>query len=277
MKSNSFDPIQFYATYPEKVIGRPGYPARAAFKSTVLWQRFGYRILQNLPKVETYADIGGCFGFGANAMAYWIGESQGSLPSTCVFEIASEFVSVGQVLFPRIRFLMSDFAQWKSEPKVFDLVTLLDVIEHIVEPEEFLVAVASRSKYLLLKTPMETSGEWRGSTPPTMSGSSHPDGHVNFFSPASYEELLVRCGIEVIDRAIVPTIVPCGSEQILIPENKQPAMGQTLAHPRGAARWAFYSSLNYLSRRHILPWKLVRKIAGGGDHICLCRVLRFDS
>ena len=266
----TFDPIEFYSTYPEKVISRPGYPTRAAFKSTMLWHRYGKQILQHLPSIETYADIGGCFGFGANVMAYWIGESQGKLPATFVFELASGFADVGQVLFPRLQFVMSDFTQWQTEPKSFDLVTLLDVIEHIVNPEEFLTAVASRSRFLLLKTPMETTGEWRGSKPLSKGGANHPDGHVNFFSPASYEALLKRSGFEVMHATILPTIVPCGGDQILTPEWKTPTLRQLLSDPRKA----FYASLNYLTRRHLLPWKLVRKIMGSGEHICICRSLR---
>jgi hypothetical protein len=116
---------------------------------------------------------------------------------------------------------------------------------------------------------METSGEWRGSKPPLKSGFDHPDGHVNFFSPSSYEALLKKSGVEIMVGSIVPTIVPCGGEQILTPENKQPPLSQLLVHPRRA----FLSSLKYLSRRHMLPWKLARKVVGGGDHICLCRSL----
>ena len=36
-----FDPEKFYESYPAKVMLRPGYPTRAQFKSTLMWNLFG--------------------------------------------------------------------------------------------------------------------------------------------------------------------------------------------------------------------------------------------
>lgn len=85
MNEKIFDPMQFYSSYPNKVIGRPGYPARAAFKSTLLFDLFGNQLFCKMDKISTYADIGGCFGFGANAMGFHIAKRQGVLPRILVF------------------------------------------------------------------------------------------------------------------------------------------------------------------------------------------------
>lgn len=270
--TQSFDSVAFYAAYPEKVMARPGYPARAAFKSLLLWQRYSRWLQQQMPGISTYADIGGCFGFGANAMAYAIGQSQGVVPTTFVFELAAGFTDIGSTLFPRIRFSTTDFTRWSGEPRCFDLVTLLDVIEHVMNPEKFLSEVAARSRYLLLKTPMETSGEWFGSVPPSQSGVSHPDGHVNFFAPSDYEALLARSGMEILTAMLLPTIVPPGADQILTPETKPASLRELTSRPALGVS----ALLTCLSRRHIISWKLIRRIVGGGDHICLCRSSRCD-
>ena len=91
MNNIGFDPVEYYASYPARIILRPGYPARAAFKSTLLFNYFGRHILSELGEIRSYADIGGCFGFGANAMAFHISKYQGHYPHTSVFEISPEF------------------------------------------------------------------------------------------------------------------------------------------------------------------------------------------
>ncbi len=62
-KIQRFDPQEYYSSYPSRVILRPGYPARAQYRSTLLWNLYGHIIINSLGSINTYADI---FGFGAN-------------------------------------------------------------------------------------------------------------------------------------------------------------------------------------------------------------------
>lgn len=254
---NDFDPEKFYESYPLKVISRPGYPARAQYKSTLLWDKYGYLVLKNLGRCRNYADIGGCFGFGANAMRYQIFCTQGTYPATKVFEISPEFVSIGEQLFPYIEFIKMDFRSYDEGPEAFDLITLFDIIEHVQNPEEFLVSVAQRTKLALIKTPMETGGDWFGAKPPLNQGESHEDGHINFYSPKEYLELLDRSGFELLAGKFVKSIVPRGAgRRILIPEcsksKKVIEKGLTKVY------WK-------------LPYFLTRKLVGRGDHIGLVK------
>ena len=107
---------------------------------------------------------------------------------------------------------------WKGEVDVFDLVSLIDVLEHVVNPGPFLQRLATRCRLLLLKTPLETTGELRGSRPIGDSGDAHPDGHVNFFSPRSLETLLSANGFRLLRTRVVKTIIPPGGELALSPE-----------------------------------------------------------
>lgn len=256
---DDFDPEKFYESYPLKVISRPGYPARAQYKSTLLWDKYGDLVLKNLGKCQNYADIGGCFGFGANAMRYQIFCTQRTYPTTKVFEISPEFVSIGKQLFPYIEFIKTDFRLYDGVPEVFDLITLFDIIEHIQNPEEFLASVAQRTKFALIKTPMETGGDWFGAKPPLKQGEFHEDGHINFYTPKEYLELLDRSGLELLAGKFIKSIVPPlrTGRRILIPECNT------------SKRSPFRALFN--NAYQILPYFITRKLTGGGNHIGLVK------
>jgi len=266
--SQPFDPLRYYASYPSKVIGRPGYPARAQYKSTLLWQLYGEYIKRELRRVNSYADIGGCFGFGANALAYQIARTQDSYPDTKVFEISSDFSKIGKIIFPAIDFVNEDFTLWAGHPQCFELISLFDVIEHIPEPAAFLRAVAPRTKYALLKTPMETTGEWRGSRPPLLQGALHEDGHVNFFDPGPYMRMLEQSGFEIVKWDLMPSIVPRGiAQSILSPEDMPAASAGTNVDPARFLRRLIKIPLTLSPKL----FKYTRRLVGGGDHLCLIR------
>ncbi|MDD2473489.1 MULTISPECIES: methyltransferase domain-containing protein [unclassified Methanoculleus] len=254
--SEKFDPEKFYESYPLKVIARPGYTTRAQYKSTLLWDRYGDIVLKILGRCRNYADIGGCFGFGANAMRYQIFCTQGSYPATKVFEISPEFISIGKHLFPYIEFIKTDFRLYNGAPDVFDLITLFDIIEHVQNPEEFLISVAKRTKLALIKTPMETGGDWFGAKPPLNQGESHGDGHINFYSPKEYLALLDRSGLELLAGKFVKSIVPSGTgRRILIPE---------CSLSKKSLLTAGLSDIYQMT-----PYFITRRLVGRGDHIGL--------
>jgi hypothetical protein len=251
-----FNPHEFYKEYPLKVILRPGYPARAQYKSLRSWELYGERVLTGLDKkVQSYADIGGCFGFGANAMAYYISRSQGFYPETKVFELSQDFINIGKQLFPYIEFIKQDF---NETSRIFDLVTLFDVIEHIPEPIRFLSGISNHCKFALLKTPMETGGDLFGSRPPKKAGNEHPDGHINFFTPKSYLQLLKDSGFEVVKGKFLYSSVPFGATKVLFPER----------YPKSVIKKA------RMFAPEVIPYFLLRKFFGGGVHICLVKSVK---
>lgn len=266
-RSEAFDPIRFYAEYSSTVLARPGYPARAVFKSWLAFRIFGRRLFGDAGRIRRYADIGGCFGFGANAMASFIAEQQGEAPKTSVFELGSGFVKLGSEMFPAIEFIRGDFAEGDAGAGVFDLVTLFDVVEHVPEAGRLLRRVAEASRYAILKTPLETGGEWRGGKPFFEAGASHPDGHVHFFTPAALEHLLESNGLEILERRVVQTIVPAGSDGILLPEGTGSPV-RLGAGTRTAT--TFRERVAGMILRY-LPFGLTRGYFGGGEHLCLCR------
>ena len=156
----NFVPETFYASYAPQILLRPGYPARAQYKSTIMWQHFGNELIKQLGKVESYADIGGCF--GANCLAFHISKAQNDhYPNTKIFELTDEY-NLGKDLFPYIEFISTNILKYSGTPAVFDLFSLFDVIEHIEEPENFLSDIAHKCRFALTMTPLETKGDWRG-------------------------------------------------------------------------------------------------------------------
>lgn len=265
MIDKSFNPAEYYASYPQRVILRPGYPARAQYKSTLMWSLYGKQILGELGEIKTYADVGGCFGFGANSMAFQINKCQGYYPKTAVFEISRDFVTLGKQMFPYIDFIEGEFDKWNGEPRKFDLVTLFDVVEHITNPGDFLRALSLRTDFALLNTPLETSGEWLGSRPPAKQGEDHPDGHVNFFDCKTYEKLLEDSGFQIMKRRLVRNICPRGTNAILIPEWRQPSLRSLLTSPKLLTRRLGGIVLSQL------PFRFSRKILGHGNHLSLVK------
>jgi hypothetical protein len=239
-----------------------------------MWKLYGSELCRRLGAINTYADIGGCFGFAANTMAFHIAEYQGHRPQATIFEIASDFVKIGRQLFPDLHFVEGEFESWAGTPGSFDLVTLYDVLEHVIDPESLLRCVAARSRYVLLKTPMETTGPWRDARPLSEGGDAHPDGHIQFFSPKPYEALLERCGLDVLKSRLLPTVVPLGARLALVPER----MAKPSSGPVAIMKHCFCDAVRaiHLGMPAFL-FKGVRKIIGGGTHLCLCRSRQAES
>lgn len=129
---------------------------------------------------------------------------------------------------------------------------MFDVIEHIPDPVSFLSIVANRTRFALLKTPLETGGDLFGAKSPLKQGFEHEDGHVNFFTPKNYFNVLDKSGLKIINGKIINSIIPLGAEKILNPEYNTGIVG-------GA----------YSICRNVIPCYFVRKIFGGCDHIAL--------
>lgn len=259
---SDFDPEEYYKSYPQKVILRPGYPARAQYKSTLIWKLYGDHLLKSLGKIHTYADIGGCFGFGANAMAFQIFKATGIYPKTKVFEISEDFIEIGRLLFPYIEFIQENLAKSNNLKETFDLITLFDVIEHIPDPQSFLYSMAHHSKYAMLLTPTETSGDWFGAKSPEKKGNEHSDGHINFFTPKNYLELLKKSGWELIEGRYIMSLANNTTKEVLEPEVSEMSGTDKL--------------INNLLLSKFVPNIICRKIFGLGFHIGLAKSCKVD-
>lgn len=95
-----------------------------------------------------------------------------------------------------IRFTQGDFLTQPQGP--FDVLLLLDVIEHVANPHEFLSLLAPWGRQIVLHIPLDlsVSSVWR-ETP--VLHQRRRLGHIHYFTRNLALELLSECGYEVVE------------------------------------------------------------------------------
>jgi len=187
---------EFYETYPRVTIGRLEHPTWAVFKSYLAWRQFGPQLLSLAGDINTVADVGGCFGFGLNAFLSYGSKALGHQLQGDIYELGDLYLRVGPELFPRIRFTSQDYASVVLD-QPYDITLMFDLLEHLADPDAFLAAASERTRFLVIKTPLEASTHWEclrraGQEPPLCAGASHPDGHRHFFTLSTFCQLVER-------------------------------------------------------------------------------------
>ncbi|PKO04177.1 MAG: hypothetical protein CVU41_18420 [Chloroflexi bacterium HGW-Chloroflexi-3] len=94
---------------------------------------------------------------------------------------------------------------------IYDLVVLFDVIEHVINPMEFLSEVSKHTKYVGLHIPLDDSFfTWTRNIP--RKNLTHP-GHLSIFNSASAINLITNSGLRIIDFSYSPVFkAPSGAE-----------------------------------------------------------------
>ena len=128
-----------------------------------------------------------------------LAELRDSLPEAQLygFDIApaaaqfwSEYATKG------IRFTLGDFLS--SDEKLYDVVLLLDVIEHLANPFEFLARVRPRARYFIFHFPLDLSALTVLREAPLLLARTKV-GHLHYFTKSLALALLDECGYEVLD------------------------------------------------------------------------------
>lgn len=96
----------------------------------------------------------------------------------------------------KLHFKLADFTQ--EQGVHFDLVLIIDVIEHLEDYFSFLRAIKSRGEYKLLHIPLDLSVQTvlRGSP---LQGMHDSYGHIHYFSKESALQMLKDVGYEPLD------------------------------------------------------------------------------
>jgi len=107
-----------------------------------------------------------------------------------------------------IRLIYHDLDQGAPKLDVFaDLVVISHVLEHLNQPEILLAGLRGKCACVMAEAPLENQPVPRGKAwvRSRLFGQARWDnqaGHVQFFSKASFRELLVRCGWKIIGERI---------------------------------------------------------------------------
>ena len=95
-----------------------------------------------------------------------------------------------------INFQVGDFL--KLNQRFYEIILLLDVIEHLLDPITFLVNLQELSQYIILHIPLDLSAITVLREKPILR-QRHTVGHIHYFTKNLALSLLKECGYQVID------------------------------------------------------------------------------
>jgi len=95
-----------------------------------------------------------------------------------------------------IVFHVADFLELESDH--YDILLLLDVLEHVADPHSFLLRIKPRADYVVAHFPLDLSALSVLREAPLLYV-RRKVGHIHFFTKGLALELLNECGYEVID------------------------------------------------------------------------------
>jgi len=117
--------------------------------------------------------------------------------SQCIFdgyEISPQAFALSQRRSSsRLRFHLEDFGA--SSASGYDVILLMDVIEHVEDPFSFLRAIAPRGKYKVMHIPLDLSILGMITRLPERVRASA--GHLHYFTKELALQLLAECGYRV--------------------------------------------------------------------------------
>lgn len=113
------------------------------------------------------------------------------------FEIAPDASKFwGKHAAKKIAFSVGDFLQ--EQTAHFDVLLLLDVIEHVPNPFEFLSALRGRADYYVFHIPLDLSAMSVARERPLLAV-RRKVGHIHYFTKGLALSLLEECGYQLID------------------------------------------------------------------------------
>lgn len=103
----------------------------------------------------------------------------------------------------RLRFVLGDLADEPGDV-VFDVLLVLDVIEHLEDPFAFLRAMRPRAEHTVLHIPLDLTVQAIARNL-LMSSSREPLGHLQYFQKETALATLEETGYEIVDWAYTPS------------------------------------------------------------------------
>jgi hypothetical protein len=161
-------------------------------------------------EVRSYADVGCGDGTVLRCIKEGLTAAGFSLTRVVGYDVAPPPANTAAV-GPDIVLKHRDFA---DDDECFDLVTLNDVIEHVLCPQDFLEAVAARARYVALHIPLDDRVSVRIFN--QYNYRIGPVGHISFFNPPSALNLLVSAGLLPLYCRFTPGfLAPSGRKRLI--------------------------------------------------------------
>jgi len=87
---------------------------------------------------------------------------------------------------------------FETNKQNYDVLLLLDVLEHVANPHQFLIDIKPRAEYLVVHFPLDLSALSVLREAPLLKV-RHEVGHIHYFTKGLALDLMKECGYEVID------------------------------------------------------------------------------
>lgn len=191
-----------------------------AFENRFFRESFEKRVSLFMPRVEIikkYADGGKLLDIGSAIGVFVESLSRVGFgyEITCC-DLSREACEELKVRYPDVD-VINDDIQNLSDSESFDVITLWDTIEHIVDLNSLIVKIKrllSKNGIFVFSTPNTNSFEWR------IAGNKHvqilPPGHVNLLNLKSIRALLEKHSIEIVDSFTLNGMLDIGYVKKLI-------------------------------------------------------------
>jgi SAM-dependent methyltransferase len=211
----------------------------ADFKSAgviSLLQRHG------LSSVKRLADVG-C---GAGKVAHTLAQQLPAVGAVHGFDVspqASEFWARFQ--HPRLQFHTADFL---ADDELYDVVTLLDVFEHVPDYMGFLKALSRKAVHVVFNIPLDMNVVSMLTGQHSAARARY--GHLHYFSRETALLTLADCGFEVLADELRPGFLAAPSTR-RSPKQRAVDLPRRLLHrlaPQTCATWLGGLSLLVLAR-----------------------------
>lgn len=182
-------------------------------------------------------------GCGAGEVLRELGERLGTTTSFVGYDISPQaYELAASRAGDRLRFVLGDLAAEPDEV-VFDVLLILDVIEHLEDPFAFLRAMRPRAGHVLLHIPLDLTVQALARNL-LISSAREPLGHIQYFQKDTALATLEETGYDVVDWVYTPAAFAHP------PENPRSRAIQAL-------RRVMFSASPDLTQRLIGGWSLL--------------------
>ena len=113
-------------------------------------------------------------------------------------DISKKMIELAKKNFPKAKLIRGDLKTLKKLNRKFDLILLLDILEHLPDPQEALRIARQKAKFLAIKVPLEKTfyNDVFGYN------LSSDTGHLHFFTANDFEKLLEGEKIKTISKKV---------------------------------------------------------------------------